>query len=142
MSAEQGAQSTLSPPPLAHHASSNTTAADGATSSSLTPPGVSRTSSDSPDRTVVDLQLERHESRFQKELRKWERAEEAPFEPLAQAQTQKEGPGGAEIKLSQKRKWFLLFVFSVAQVRRPPQSHGRQTRFTRLIGETHWRVDE
>jgi hypothetical protein len=126
MSAEQGAQSTLSPPPLAHHASSNTTAAD----------------SDSPDRTVVDLQLERHESRFQKELRKWERAEEAPFEPLAQAQTQKEGPGGAEIKLSQKRKWFLLFVFSVAQVSRPPQSHGRQTRFTRLIGETHWRVDE
>jgi hypothetical protein len=125
MSAEQGAQSTLSPPPLAHHTSSNTTAtaADGSPSSSLTPPGVSRTSTDSPDRTVVDLQLERHESRFQKGLHKWERAEEAPFEPLARAQTDKEGPGGAEIKLSQKRKWFLLFVFSVAQVSAPSTTH-------------------
>ena len=36
--------------------------------------------------------------------------------PLANAGQEQHGPRGAEIKLSQKRKWFLLFVFSVAQV--------------------------
>jgi hypothetical protein len=65
-----------------------------------------------PERTVVDLQ----EGVLHKEVRKWVAAEEAAVEPLAEAAAEKDGARGAEIKLSQKRKWFLLFVFSVAQV--------------------------
>ena len=48
---------------------------------------------------------------------KWVQAEESPNDRIAQEAEKQEGPNGAEIKLSQKRKWFLLFIFSVAQVR-------------------------
>lgn len=46
----------------------------------------------------------------------WEAAEEAPVKPLADYEAKQEGPAGAEVKLSKGRKWFLLFIFSVAQV--------------------------
>jgi hypothetical protein len=50
-------------------------------------------------------------------LQRWERAEEREtVGPLAEGGRIHDGPRGAEIKLSQGRKWFLLLIFSVAQV--------------------------
>lgn len=60
--------------------------------------------------TAVDLQEGQHHQN------KWTAAEEAPVKPLADYEARQEGAAGAEVKLSQKRKWFLLFIFSVAQV--------------------------
>lgn len=79
------------------------------TSSSHSQPGIA----DAPSRTdtAVDLQ-EHHEAH----KNKWVAAEEAPTRPLADYEAKEEGVRGAEVKLSQSRKWFLLFIFSVAQV--------------------------
>ena len=71
-------------------------------------PNVSDTFSGSE--TVVDLAVP------SKSGNKLLKAEEAVAAPVADAEAQREGPKGAEIKLSQRRKWFLLLVFSVAQV--------------------------
>lgn len=38
------------------------------------------------------------------------------MKPLADYEAREEGARGAEVKLSQGRKWFSLFIFSVAQV--------------------------
>lgn len=65
----------------------------------------------SPDRTVVDLNSGQRS--------KWTKAEEAPTAGLADDTANDDGPRGAEIKLSQGRKWFLLGIFSVAQVSCP-----------------------
>ena len=65
----------------------------------------------SPSHTAVDL----HSHGIQAAEKKWIDAEEAAFKKVAEAQAERDGPRGSEIKLSQKRKWFLLFIFSVAQ---------------------------
>lgn len=65
----------------------------------------------SPSRTAVDV----NQHGVAGAEKKWAQAEEAPFKNIADEQAKKDGPAGAELKLSQKRKWFLLFVFSVAQ---------------------------
>lgn len=65
----------------------------------------------SPTRTAVDV----NQHGLAGAEQKWAKAEEAPFKNVAEEQARKDGPAGAELKLSQKRKWFLLFVFSVAQ---------------------------
>jgi len=67
----------------------------------------------SPDRTVVDLTAQANGSE------KLPKTNGSSADALAKAEAQKQGPRGAEIKLSQTRKWFLLFVFSVAQVCNP-----------------------
>jgi len=74
-------------------------------------PGTNTGTLPSPSRTAVDL----HQHGLQHAENKWIDAEEAAFKKVAEAQAEKDGPRGAEIKLSQKRKWFLLFIFSVAQ---------------------------
>lgn len=63
--------------------------------------------------TAVDLQAHREGEAHKNG---WVAAEEAPVKPLADYEAREEGVGGAEVKLSQSRKWFLLFIFSVAQV--------------------------
>ncbi|KAL7422343.1 hypothetical protein Q5752_002989 [Cryptotrichosporon argae] len=77
----------------------------------------------SPTHTVVDLAgtagasktgLHAPGTHSPTKAQQWAAAEEAPVQPLVDAEAQK-AVNGAEIKLSQKRKWFLLFVFSVAQ---------------------------
>jgi hypothetical protein len=65
----------------------------------------------SPSHTAVDLNAHGVHAAE----KKWVDAEEAAFKKVAEAQAERDGPRGSEIKLSQKRKWFLLFVFSVAQ---------------------------
>jgi hypothetical protein len=65
----------------------------------------------SPSHTAVDVS----QHGLATAEKKWERSEEAPFKNIAEEQARKEGPAGAELKLGQKRKWFLLFIFSVAQ---------------------------
>ncbi|ORY35678.1 major facilitator superfamily domain-containing protein [Naematelia encephala] len=67
----------------------------------------SRTRTVSPTATAVELHLTTSQ--------RYLKAEEAATAPLAEAARERDGPGGAEIKLSQGRKWFLLFIFSVAQ---------------------------
>lgn len=61
--------------------------------------------------TAVDLQEQRDVQQ-----NRWVAAEEAPMRPLAEYVAREGGDRGAEVKLSQSRKWFLLFIFSVAQV--------------------------
>jgi hypothetical protein len=66
-----------------------------------------------PSRTDTAVDLQDHRETHKN---KWVAAEEAPTKPLADYEAREEGARGAEVKLSQGRKWFLLFIFSIAQV--------------------------
>ncbi|WRT65217.1 uncharacterized protein IL334_002160 [Kwoniella shivajii] len=67
----------------------------------------------SPNRTVVDLDSIANPDKLDKKLEDQLTSEQNNEQDLERAQSTT--IKGAEIKLSQKRKWFLLFVFSVAQ---------------------------
>lgn len=89
----------------------------------------------SPSHTAVDLEHQHQKytsgHNLHKAERKWERAEEAPTRLIAENAAKEEGPAGAEIKLSQGRKWFLLFIFSVAQYLDIASYSGLVSRYSR-----------
>ena len=69
----------------------------------------------SPSGTAVDLPGTQAEGRSGKKVEPGNALSNAEEGQTSTPEGQV-GPGGAEIKLSQGRKWFLLLVFSVAQV--------------------------